>query len=80
MAIELIARTVAGQAGLVELKVACAVRCGFPLYKNQRGNAIYKVEGKTLTLAGNEPGNATVPTAFERGGVDHTRVFVFNKQ
>jgi RNA polymerase sigma factor (sigma-70 family) len=54
--------------------------CSLPLYKNQTANAIYKVEGNTLTLAGNEPGNADVPTAFERSAANRTRVFVFNKQ
>jgi uncharacterized protein (TIGR03067 family) len=54
--------------------------CGFPQYKNKTTNAIYKIEGKTLTIAINEPGNAAVPTGFERSAVSQTRVMVFSKQ
>jgi uncharacterized protein (TIGR03067 family) len=54
--------------------------CAVPQYKNQTANAIYKIEGKTLTIAANEPGDAAVPTAFERGGINQARTFVFTKQ
>ena len=54
--------------------------CGFPKYVNQTAKAIYKLEGKSLTIAGNEPGKEAVPTAFERNPTSQTRAFVFTKQ
>ena len=54
--------------------------CGFPKYVNKTAKAIYKLEGKSLTMAGNEPGNEAVPTAFERDRTSQTRAFVFNRQ
>jgi uncharacterized protein (TIGR03067 family) len=54
--------------------------CGFPQYKNKTTNAIYKIEGKTLTIACNEPGNAAMPTGFDRNAVSQTRILVFSKQ
>jgi len=54
--------------------------CGFPQYVNQTAHSIYRLEGKTLTIAGNEPGNPAVPTAFEHNPTSHTRAFVFTKQ
>lgn len=54
--------------------------CPVPQYTNTTAHAIYKIEGKTLTIAGNEPGNAAWPTGFERSQVNQTRVFVFTKQ
>jgi len=54
--------------------------CGFPQYKNKTSNAIYKIEGKTLTIAVNEPGDVAVPTGFERSAVSQTRLMVLSKQ
>ena len=53
---------------------------GFPRYVKQSAKAIYKLEGQTLTLAGNEPGNEAVPTAFERSSTSQTRAFVLTRQ
>jgi uncharacterized protein (TIGR03067 family) len=50
----------------------------FPAYVGKTSNGIYKIEGTTLTFAGNEPGNAAVPTSFTPNGV--TRVFTLTKQ
>ena len=54
--------------------------CPVPQYKNTTANTIYKIEGQTLTIAGNEPGNAAWPTGFERSATNQVRVFVFHKQ
>jgi uncharacterized protein (TIGR03067 family) len=51
--------------------------CPVPQYIQKTGKVIYKIEGKTLTLAGNEPGNEAAPTKFE---TNPARVFVFTKQ
>jgi hypothetical protein len=48
--------------------------CAFPKYVNQTA------KGKSLTLAGHEPGNEAVPTAFERSSTSQTRAFVFTRQ
>ena len=55
-------------------------RCPAPQYVNKTANFIYKIEGRTLTLAGNEPGSEKEPTAFERNPDNPVRTFVFNKQ
>jgi len=52
--------------------------CGAPQYIHKMAKVIYKTEGKTLTLAGNEPGNEAVPTGFEPNV--GARVFVFTRQ
>lgn len=52
--------------------------CPVPQYIQRRAKMIYKIEGKTLTFAGHEPGDETVPTGFERDG--RSRVFVFSRQ
>ena len=54
--------------------------CPVPQYKGTTANAIYKFEGKTLTIAGTEPGSAASPTGFERSATNRVRVFVFTKQ
>jgi uncharacterized protein (TIGR03067 family) len=53
--------------------------CAYPKYVNQTANAIYRLEGKSLTLAHNEPGNEAVPKAFERNVADRTRAFAFTR-
>jgi uncharacterized protein (TIGR03067 family) len=55
-------------------------RCSAPQYVNKTTNFIYKIEGETLTLAGNEPGSAKEPTAFERNPENPVRTFFLNKQ
>jgi len=55
-------------------------RCPAPQYVHKTTNFLYKIEGKTLTLAGNEPGSEKEPTAFERNPDNPVRTFVFNKQ
>ena len=52
--------------------------CGAPQYIHKMAKAIYKMEGKTLTLAGNEPGDEAAPTGFETK--NRSRVFVFTRQ
>jgi uncharacterized protein (TIGR03067 family) len=52
--------------------------CSAPQYIHKTAKMIYKIEGKTLTIAGHEPGDETVPTGFERDG--RSRVFVFARQ
>jgi uncharacterized protein (TIGR03067 family) len=52
--------------------------CPVPQYIHKTAKMIYKIEGKTLTIAGHEPGDETVPTGFDRDG--RSRVFVFTRQ
>jgi uncharacterized protein (TIGR03067 family) len=54
-------------------------RCSAPQYVNKTANFIYKIEGKTLTLAGSEPGSEKEPTAFEPNPDNPLRIFVLNK-
>ena len=60
--------------------VALIERCPAPQYINKTANFIYKIEGKTLTLAGSEPGSEKEPTAFEPNPDNPVRTFVLNKQ
>jgi uncharacterized protein (TIGR03067 family) len=55
-------------------------RCPAPQYVNKTANFIYKIEGKTLTLAGSEPGSEKEPIAFEPNPDNPVRTFVLNKQ
>ena len=48
--------------------------CPFPKYVGQTANAIYRIEKGKLTIAGNEPGDPAMPTAFNARG---TRTMVF---
>ena len=54
--------------------------CAFPKYVNQTAKAIYRLEGKSLTIAHNGPGNEAVPTAFKRDLAAQTRAFAFTRQ
>jgi uncharacterized protein (TIGR03067 family) len=54
--------------------------CGFRQYVNKTSQAIYRLEGDTLTIAGHEPGNEAVPTVFEHDPATQTRAFVFTRQ
>jgi hypothetical protein len=51
--------------------------CPFPQYKGQASYAIYEFESGKLTMAGNEPGNPTVPASFDAAGA---RKFVFKRK
>jgi uncharacterized protein (TIGR03067 family) len=48
-----------------------------PKCVGKTANAIYRFENKTLTIAGNEPGNAAVPASFDAPGAE---VIDFKKQ
>ncbi len=54
--------------------------CPAPQYIKKAAKAIYKLEGKTLTIAANEPGDESLPGGFERNASSRSRVFVFTKQ
>ncbi len=41
--------------------------CSAPKYNQKTAKAIYRVEGKTLTIAANEPGTDNVPASFDGG-------------
>lgn len=51
--------------------------CGFRDYVGKVAVAIFKVEEKTLTLVGHEPGVSDTPKTFE--GDNSSRSFVFKK-
>jgi uncharacterized protein (TIGR03067 family) len=51
---------------------------GTSTYVGKTTNCIYKIEGNTLTFAGNEPGNPARPADFTPGG--DAAVFTLNKQ
>ncbi len=48
--------------------IAVISECPFPQYVGKTSMAIYRMEGGTLTITGNEPGNSTVPLAFDTPG------------
>ncbi len=45
--------------------IAMISDCPFPQYAGKTSMAIYKIEGDTLTITANEPGNPAVPEAFD---------------
>jgi len=45
--------------------IAVVNECPFPQYVGKTSMAIYRLENGTLTIAGNEPGIATAPAAFD---------------
>ncbi len=51
--------------------------CSAPQYVNKTAKAIYRIEGKTMTIAANEPGDDARPMGFER--TNRSRVFVFER-
>ncbi len=51
--------------------------CSVRQYVNKSAKAIYELQGRTLTVAGNEPGEEASPTGFKPSR--QTRVFVFKK-
>ena len=51
--------------------VAVITECPFPQYMGKTTHAIYRVEGGTLTVAANEPGNPEVPADFDARGARH---------
>jgi uncharacterized protein (TIGR03067 family) len=56
--------------------VGVITACAAPEYLGKTVNAIYRIESGTLTLTGNEPGNAEVPKSFDAPG---SRKFVLKK-
>ncbi len=54
--------------------------CAYPKYINQTVKAIYKLEGESLTLAHNQPGDEAAPGAFARNPTNQTRAFLFRRQ
>jgi RNA polymerase sigma factor (sigma-70 family) len=57
--------------------VATVTDCPAPQYVGKVSHSLYKIEGNTWTLSGNEPGNPEIPTSFEAQA--GSRVFVFTK-
>ena len=57
--------------------IAVVTDCPAPPYVGKTANAIYRLEGKALRLSGNEPGEATMPTAFDSPGA---RQFLFQPE
>jgi uncharacterized protein (TIGR03067 family) len=51
--------------------------CAVPDYVGKMARAIYRLEGGTLTIAGNEPGSPAPPDRFD---APETRRFVFKKE
>ncbi|MGD0208003.1 MAG: hypothetical protein ABSC89_10395 [Verrucomicrobiota bacterium] len=56
--------------------VGTVTQCHMPQYVGKTACAIYRVEGDTLTVTGNEPGNPNVPSGFDAPGARH---FVLNQ-
>ncbi len=56
------------------------VDCPMPSYIGQTTKAIYKLEGKTLTIGAHEPGSADVPTTFDLSMDNQMREVTFTKQ
>jgi uncharacterized protein (TIGR03067 family) len=54
--------------------------CEFTKYLGTKARAIYKIEGETLTIAGNEPGKDERPVRFARSEETEIRLFVFSKE
>jgi uncharacterized protein (TIGR03067 family) len=54
--------------------VGVVTECAVPEYVGQKCYAIFKIEDGALTVAGNEPGVANMPSAFDAPG---SRQFVF---
>ena len=54
--------------------------CPAPRYVNQTAKGIYKLEGKTMTIAAHEPGDDAVPTTFDLSADNRMRAFVFTRQ
>ena len=48
--------------------IAVISGCPSPEYVGKTSMAIYRVEGDTLTIAGNEPGNSAAPLTFDAAG------------
>jgi uncharacterized protein (TIGR03067 family) len=57
--------------------VVAITQCSAPQYVGETTYAIYRLEGDSLTLTGNEPGNPAVPSGFDAQGA---RAFVLKRQ
>lgn len=51
--------------------VGTVTQCHVPQYIGKTACAIYQIEGDTLTVTGNEPGNPKVPAGFDALGARH---------
>jgi uncharacterized protein (TIGR03067 family) len=51
--------------------------CGDPKYAGKTSHVIYRMEGGTLTMTGNEPGNPEVPSSFD---APDARTVVFKRE
>ena len=59
-----------------KLLIATITDCPAPQYVGKVSYSVYKIEGNTLTLSGNEPGSPETPASFDAPG---SRTFVFTK-
>jgi uncharacterized protein (TIGR03067 family) len=57
--------------------VAVITECPFPQYVGKTANAIYKLDGNTLTIGSLDPGNPKSPTSFTDAGM---RTITFTRQ
>jgi uncharacterized protein (TIGR03067 family) len=57
--------------------VCLTTACSYPPHIGKTVYAIYRIEGGTVKLTGNEPGNPDVPSGFDASGA---RQFEFRKQ
>jgi uncharacterized protein (TIGR03067 family) len=48
--------------------LALVTACASPQYVGKTAMAIYRLEGDTLTISGNEPGNPQAPVGFDAPG------------
>jgi uncharacterized protein (TIGR03067 family) len=48
--------------------VGTVTECAAPEYVGKKCYAIYKIEDGTLTIAGNQPGDSIIPSAFDAPG------------
>ena len=54
--------------------------CPLADFVGKPSNGIYKIEGTTMTLASNIPGDTTFPTDFTPGSTHQTRVLTVTKR
>jgi len=48
--------------------IATITECPLPKYIGKTSYGIYRIEGETLTIAGNEPGRPEAPSSFDAPG------------
>jgi uncharacterized protein (TIGR03067 family) len=59
---------------------ATITECFAAQFVGKASNGIYKIEGTTMTFAGNAPGSTAFPTSFNQDPTGATRVFTLTKQ